>query len=598
MVPSTKGRTRRSKLEVLVLFIGAAVLLHASSPVSGQITSYPFIESFDSATPPDLPPGWSSSRYRNPASNDFTLTPTLPYSEPNAVLSTNASIEQWLTSPLFDFSDVVADTLTFYVRRSSSHRAVLIIEASLDEGETFPVQFGDSLTNTGTTSYMLTTLPLPAVLNGNHGVRFRWRLVPDQGGVTGTLRIDDLKITVVHSYDLALARLTTLPQFPRDGDSVLAYAVVRNAGVDEVQGFSVECFSDANADSLPQADELIASVVSMAPLVSGDSITIAVPLGTFPAGDHPVIAIVVCERDQTMHNNLLQIHLLVGHTRNSVVVNEIMFHPLVGESEYVELANVSGKTVDLLDWAVADRSSVANSAPGIPLANESRILHPGEFFVLGADSSLFQSFPYLQDVDPRLLVVGGRTRLHLNNEGDDVVVRDRTGCVVDSVAYLPSWHNRGVDDPTGRSLEKIRPKGYSNDARNWSSCALPAGGTPAKVNSINAIVTSPNAAQLSVYPNPFSPDGDGIEDFALIRYQLPLNVAMLSLRVFDARGRLIRHLANNEPTGSQGEIVWDGCDDDGRRARIGPYVLYLEALDGTPGIIETARAIVVLATRL
>ncbi len=599
MAPVVAGWARQWRLEWLILFTGTALLLHLPSTVCGQISSFPYAEGFDSIPVPHLPPGWLSSRNRNSGSDDFTLTSSLPRSEPNAVLSTNASVEQWLVSPLLDFSDLVVDSMTFYTRRSSSHRAILAVEASLDGGLTYPLGLGESPPNYGATSYVCTMLPLPPVLSNTRGIRFRWRIIPDQSGVTGTLRIDDLMITVIYARDLELVRLLTIPQFPIEDDSVVAYALVRNAGAGDVEKeFSVECFVDANADSLPQPTELLGSVVHVGRVVSRDSLTIALPLKRFSAGEHLLITRVISTEDQTTENNLLRTHLLVGYPRGSVMVNEIMFDPLVGGSEYVELANVGGVPVDLHGWTVVDRSGAGGTDRGIQLASESRFLHPGEFFVLAADSSLLRSYPYLTSVNPSLVCVAGGSRLHLNNDGDDVVVRDRGGSVIDSVAYLPTWHNHGLDDPRGRSLEKIRPGGTSNDRRNWSSCAAPEGGTPARANSITASTALPSSARLSVSPNPFSPDGDGVEDFAVIRYRLLPDVGMVRLRIFDARGRLIRNLANNEPIGSQGEVVWDGRDDDGRKARIGPYILLLEAVDGTPGVIETAKAVVVVATSL
>ena len=42
----------------------------------------------------------------------------------------------------------------------------------------------------------------------------------------------------------------------------------------------------------------------------------------------------------------------------------------------------------------------------------------------------------------------------------------------------------------------------------------------------------------------------------------------------------MRSLANGELSGAQGEIIWDGLDDTRQRARIGPYVVFVEAVDG------------------
>jgi hypothetical protein len=144
------------------------------------------------------------------------------------------------------------------------------------------------------------------------------------------------------------------------------------------------------------------------------------------------------------------------------------------------------------------------------------------------------------------------------------VIVDPSGLVVDSVSYLPSWHNSNVTDATGRSLEKINPMLDPNVARNWSTCAQRIGGTPGKQNSIFTS-TLPAQSKLTITPNPFSPDGDGREDFTLIQYEVPLTVSMMRVRIYDAVGRRIRTLVNNEASGSRGSIVWDGMDDDKRK---------------------------------
>jgi hypothetical protein len=185
----------------------------------------------------------------------------------------------------------------------------------------------------------------------------------------------------------------------------------------------------------------------------------------------------------------------------------------------------------------------------------------------------------------------------LNNDGDAVILRDLTGAVVDSVYYRPSWHNPGVTDLTGRSLERINPRLASNDPRNWTTCTRPSGGTPGMANSVFTNFL-PSVATLSFTPNPFSPDGDGRDDNTIIQYSVPLQVSMLRVRIYDVRGRLIRHLANNEPGGPTGQVVWNGLDDDGQKARIGMYVVLLEAMDEQGGVIETAKGVVVLAAKL
>jgi hypothetical protein len=249
--------------------------------------------------------------------------------------------------------------------------------------------------------------------------------------------------------------------------------------------------------------------------------------------------------------------------------------------------------VDLKGWSVSDLSGSSGKAM---IAGAARIIHPGEFLVLAADSILFRQFPALAGIDQRLVVVLRGGRLSLNNDGDAVVIRDPLDVTIDSVMYSESWHNPDLSDHAGRSLERMSPALSSNDPHNWGTSIDASGGTPCMRNSISVTFSSA-PSRLSCTPNPFSPDGDGIEDVTVIHYEMPLRTSVLNLKIYDIRGRLIRRLSSNEPGGTSGNIIWDGRDEAGDFARIGIYIALLEAVNGNGGL-ESAKGILVLARRL
>ena len=75
-------------------------------------------------------------------------------------------------------------------------------------------------------------------------------------------------------------------------------------------------------------------------------------------------------------------------------------------------------------------------------------------------------------------------------------------------------------------------------------------------------------------------------------------MAIASLKIFDIKGRLIRYLVNNEPSGAQRDVVWDGYDDERQRARVGIYIVFVEGLNEGGGSVYSAKGVVVLAARL
>jgi hypothetical protein len=396
---------------------------------------------------------------------------------------------------------------------------------------------------------------------------------------------------VVMDHDLRVRRLSSDTVAP--GRNAHLTVVIQNVGRMSSSSFELLLFNDADGDSVGAPNELFFQQSVTQTLARRDSIILHVEWQNPASGSHTVLAQVSYPPDQRLANNRAFVSVRVGFPEKALVINEIMYAPLTGAAEYVEVVNIGSVTVDVNGWKIRDRAT-SGGANVYMLAKRARLIQPNELFVLASDSSILRLFPGL---DTLRLTIANQSSLSLNNDGDDVVLIDPTGFVVDSVTYLPAWHNPNVRDVTGRSLEKINPFLASNDSRNWTTCTQPIGGTPGHQNSVYA-PTLPEVSKIAITPNPFSPDGDGREDFAVIQYELPLSVSVIRVRIYDAVGRLIRTLANNEPAGARGSIVWDGLDDEKRKARVGVYIVLLEAIADGGGVIETAKAALVVAAKL
>jgi len=282
-----------------------------------------------------------------------------------------------------------------------------------------------------------------------------------------------------------------------------------------------------------------------------------------------------------------------SYPAGSIVINEIMYEPLIGFAEYVEIYNSSNDTINLAGWKI-----VEGGEKSFTLTSRSFNLKPGEFFLLASDSSIFNLFPYLREnAFVGNIRIANTSDLSLSNSEDIVILRDLFGNTIDSVAYSPKWHNPDIDDSKGRSLERINSALNSNDSRNWSTSVNKLGGTPLLSNSI-LITKLPSQSKIDISPNPFSPDNDGFEDFTIISYQFPVETASIRIRIFDSVGRLVRTLADNEPSASTGSIVFDGLDDNKQPLRIGIYIVLLEAINQQNGVVETVKKPVAVAKRL
>ncbi|MFH0990848.1 MAG: lamin tail domain-containing protein [bacterium] len=575
------------------------VILIASGNAQTQHLS--LSENFDRITAPLLPNGWRTSSNRS-AMGDFITTSSSSRSQPNTLISTNATITQTLTSPVFDFTNLVPDKLELWISRSSTHTAPLLVEASLDSGRTYGIIVSDTLQNNGSSGYQQFSLTLPATFINQPAVSFRWRLIGNlSGGTTGTFRMDDITITISAMNDFALISLQAIPFFRLNGlqqqilDGYNIDATVKNVGRIAAARFAVQFFLDKNNNGRADTDEQFAQL-DAGPLAIADTAIIEARLQSLTPGQHRCIAVLEYPPDGNSLNDTASVLITAGADPGSIIVNEIMFDPLEGQNEWIEFYNRSGTAIDVTQWKIAENSAGDQSVS--QLSVQSNTIHPKEYLLLAADSTILLAFPYLRNPDSSIhLCIRNRSSgFNLNNSGDDLYLLDATNQVIDHLSYSPSWHYPDLIQTRGISLERISPEIHSTEKSNWSSSSSSLGGTPGKSNSILARAL-PSAATLSLHPNPFSPDNDGFEDHCIIQYRLPLKTSLLRIRVYDTQGRLIRRLSESALSGSTGEIIWDGFDDEKRRARIGPHIIFLEAIDSQGGMLATAKAVVVVATK-
>ena len=284
------------------------------------------------------------------------------------------------------------------------------------------------------------------------------------------------------------------------------------------------------------------------------------------------------------------ISLTNGYEKHAAVINEIMYEPSEGNCEFIELFNNSDYDLDLGGWTIVDETNNQ-----LRLSNSNYILHSGNFFLLSADSSILNYYSHLTEFENIKII--NKPDLGFSNSGEMLLLKDIKGNIIDSLNYNPNWHNRNIINKKDISIERINPALNSNNPMNWSSSVDSKGATPAEINSIYTEQTE-FESKFNIEPNPFSPDNDGFQDFTIISYKLNSETAQIRIRIFDDLGRKVRTLANNTPSGSHGNVIFDGLDDKGRPLGIGMYIILLEVFGNNSGLIETIKKVLVVARKL
>lgn len=283
------------------------------------------------------------------------------------------------------------------------------------------------------------------------------------------------------------------------------------------------------------------------------------------------------------------VNSLMNYPAGSVKINEIMYEPAPDNSEFIEIINASNEPVNIGGWKVFDESNKM-----FFLSCLNHYLFPGDYFLLSADSTIFNNYSGLPQ--NKSIRVNRSSDLSLSNTSESIVIADAFGNVIDSVKYFSDWHNKNIPFVKNKSLERINPFIESNQKSNWSTSVNQNGATPGGENSIYT-AKGKTRSRLTIEPNPFSPDNDGYQDFAIISYNLKSETAQIRLKIFDDKGRLVRTVANNEASGSSGSVIFDGLDESGKPLRIGMYIVFLEAAGLGSGMVESIKKVLVVARR-
>ncbi|MEN8202876.1 MAG: lamin tail domain-containing protein, partial [Bacteroidota bacterium] len=264
----------------------------------------------------------------------------------------------------------------------------------------------------------------------------------------------------------------------------------------------------------------------------------------------------------------------------AIIINEIMYDPLDGFPEFIELYNPGPGYLDLQDLAIQLTETGAPPDHPLGLSKQSRICLPGQFLVLTACA------PWLEEAYG-LYPSGSWVELEampgMKNTGATVYLTDRSGSLVDQASYSDHMHMDLLNDTKGISLERISVDRPGSEPGNWHSAASISGyATPGEENSQALDQFAANEV-LEVDPAVFSPDNDGFQDLLKISISTGAQSWVISLWISDLSGVMVRQLANNHIAGPSALYSWDGENKDGHMVSAGFYVVHFRAYHPVSG---------------
>jgi hypothetical protein len=273
-------------------------------------------------------------------------------------------------------------------------------------------------------------------------------------------------------------------------------------------------------------------------------------------------------------------------TQNDIIINEILFNPKPTGVDFVELYNSSSKFINLKSVTI-----ISGNEDVISLSGDDRLLPPYHYVVVTPDPDVIIGH-YPSSLESAFCELANMPSMN-DDEGNIKLVSGEI--VIDSFSYSKSMHSLFLKDDEGVSLERISFSEETNDPANWKSAASVAGfATPGFTNS-NSRAEVTTDGEVTVEPEAFSPL-ESPHDFVLIHYKFDTGGYVANVDVVDAYGHMIYNLANNELLGTSGFFRWDGNHVDGRKARVGYYMVRFEVFDAT-GVVRLFRKRLAIASR-
>jgi lamin tail-like protein/Big-like domain-containing protein/flagellar hook capping protein FlgD len=180
-------------------------------------------------------------------------------------------------------------------------------------------------------------------------------------------------------------------------------------------------------------------------------------------------------------------------SNRQIVINEIFSDPTGSNppspqvlpnstsDEYIELYNTSSAAIDIGSF------DITGGTIG------TFVLQPGSYVILTAASNV-TDFQVFGDV---VAVASWNT---LTNGGEQMILRDNLGNLVDSLTYDLTWYNDAVKSDGAWSIEQLNPELICSDSKNWSASTDVTGGTPGIQNALydnSPDIVSPNLLSVT-----------------------------------------------------------------------------------------------------
>ncbi len=266
-----------------------------------------------------------------------------------------------------------------------------------------------------------------------------------------------------------------------------------------------------------------------------------------------------------------------------LVINELLFNPNPGFSDFIEIYNTTEHSIQLSKLHFINFGSDRERNMDMLFAQDGYQILAHEYLAISENPELsgFGNTPFLES---QWIT---STMPSMNDEGTQIILVNSQNLTLDSVSIDEKNHLSFLYDKEGISLEKINPFEAGYIRNNWSSASEASGySTATRQNSQYRV--SQNSGKFSSSLPYFSPDNDGTNDLMTFTYETAKEKCIGNLYIYNLKGQLIKIVCNSCILANKGEYNWQGDTEKGTKAGIGNYIAVWKVYN-SEGEIETSK---------
>ncbi len=270
-------------------------------------------------------------------------------------------------------------------------------------------------------------------------------------------------------------------------------------------------------------------------------------------------------------NSAVKFAIPVEARAGEILFNELLFNPVLPCDDFIELYNNSLSVFDLSDYYFSSTDTETGKESTLTaVCSMPELIFPGEIkaFTVTKDAIL-NYYPCASAAN----VIETERLPSMPDEKGIVSLYSRALDKIDRVEYSSSMHLLFFSGDEGVSLEKVNPSLPSGFASNWHSASGSCNwATPGAANSVSDSLAG-NTGGVTLSGERVTPDGDGIEDVISVNVFPGGDENVISVKVYDNSGKLIKVLCDRLYAAKGASIIWDGTNGNMERVQRGLYLI-------------------------